>query len=151
LHKDEHNVVLGEVNVELGKQHGERILVIDATGPALRTNRDATDLIGDAMGQQATMVVLPVSRLDDAFFDLSTRIAGEFFQKFVNYGVRLAIVGDISDRIAASGSLRDLVYESNRGNRIWLVADTKQLDLRLTRNSQEAGEQDQSGTGSIAR
>jgi hypothetical protein len=52
-------------------------------------------------------------------------------QKFVNYGVRLAIVGDISAHVAASTPFRDLVYESNRGRQVWFVADLDALDSRL--------------------
>jgi hypothetical protein len=110
---------------------GARILEIAPDGPALSTVRDAVTLIGDAMGYEATIVLLPVSRLDDAFFDLSTRVAGEFAQKFVNYGMRLVIVGDISQRTAESKSLRDFVYEANRGNRIWFLPNASELDSRL--------------------
>jgi hypothetical protein len=110
---------------------GVRVLEISPEGPVLSTDRDAVALIGDALGCQATTVLLPVSRLDDTFFELSTRIAGEIVQKFVNYGVRLVIVGDLSQRIAASNSLRDFVYEANRGDRIWLLPSTAELDSRL--------------------
>jgi hypothetical protein len=116
------------------EQHGLRILEVAAEGAVLSTDRDAVTLIGDALGCHATMVLLPVSRLDDAFFDLSTRIAGEIVQKFVNYGVRLVIVGDISRRLAESKSLRDFVYEANRGDRIWFVNSTAELDSRLRSN-----------------
>ena len=65
-------------------------------GKRLRTDREAVDLIGDARSVGAEMIVIPVERLDDDFFVLRTRVAGEFVQKFVTYGVRVAILGDIS-------------------------------------------------------
>jgi len=111
--------------------HGVRVLEIAPDGPALRTDRDAVTLIGDAMGHEARLVLLPIERLDDDFFDLSTRIAGEVVQKFVNYGMRLAILGDISRYTSASTSLRDFVYEANRGDRIWFVANRNELETRL--------------------
>jgi len=111
--------------------HGVRVLEVASSGPALRTDRDAVTLIGDAMGHQARLVLLPIERLDDDFFDLSTRIAGEVVQKFVNYGMQLVIVGDISRYTAASTSLRDFVYEVNRGDRIWFVANRNELEKRL--------------------
>ncbi len=111
--------------------HGVCVLEYALEGSAIRTDRDAVTLIGDALGHQATLVLLPVSRLDDDFFDLSTRIAGEFFQKFVNYGMQLVIVGDISRRTAESKSLRDFVYEANRGERIWFVMNREELEKRL--------------------
>jgi len=36
------------------------------------------------------------SAICDDFFDLSTGLAGEILQKFVNYHVKIAIVGDFS-------------------------------------------------------
>ena len=72
-----------------------------------------------------------MERLDDAFFTLSTRIAGEIVQKFVNYRLKLAIVGDIARHLAASAALRDFVHETNRGNQLWFLPDIGQLDAQL--------------------
>lgn len=111
---------------------GTRILELLPDGTVLQTSRDVTDLIGDAIGQQVALVLLPAARLDDGFFDLRTGFAGEFLQKFVNYGLRLAIVGDLSYRVAASTSLRDFVREANRGTQVWFVTDHDDLASRLT-------------------
>ena len=111
--------------------HGVRVLEVAREGPVLSTDRDAVTLIGDALGCQATVVLLPVLRLADAFFDLSTRIAGEIVQKFVNYGTRLVIVGDISRHTEASESLRDFVYEVNRGDRIWFAPTREEAVKRI--------------------
>jgi hypothetical protein len=104
---------------------------IPAQGPALRSERDAVTLVGDAIGSDATIVLVPIERFHDDFFDLKTRIAGEFFQKFVNYGMRLVIVGDISRYIEQSESLRDFVYEANRGDRIWFSPTREEACNRL--------------------
>ena len=45
-------------------------------GDAIRGERDATDLIGNAFYQEAAWVALPVARLPDEFFELRTRMAG---------------------------------------------------------------------------
>jgi hypothetical protein len=86
-----------------------------AEGKTLRTDRDATDLIGEALGVGSRAVTIPVSRLDPDFFRLRTGVAGAFLQKFVTYGVHLTIAGDIADYITASDAFRDFVIESNRG------------------------------------
>jgi hypothetical protein len=110
---------------------GVRVLVFGPKGGPMRSDRDAVDLIGDAIGHDVTWVAVPVERLGDDFFRLSTRIAGEAIQKFVTYQRRLAIVGDISAHLAASTALRDFVYESNRGRHVWFVADRAELGQRL--------------------
>jgi hypothetical protein len=73
------------------------------------------------------VVAVPVSRFDPEFFRLRTRKAGEFIQKIVNYRCELAIVGDLSEQIAASDALRDFVRECNRGSQVLFVADVEEL------------------------
>jgi hypothetical protein len=43
----------------------------------------------------------------------------------------LAVVGDISDKLATSKPLRDWVRESNRGRWLWFVQDLDALAERL--------------------
>jgi Domain of unknown function (DUF4180) len=113
--------------------HGVRILVCAPGEMRLRTYRDAVDLLAKAFEDRATLIVIPVECLDDDFFRLRTRIAGELIQKFVQYRRRLAIVGDISRHLAQSSALRAFVYESNRGNEVWFLANLDELGQRLAR------------------
>jgi len=110
---------------------GIRILNCDPTGPLIRSDRDAVDIVGAALSERCSLVVLPVERLGDDFFALKTGIAGEVIQKFVNYQRRLAIMGNIDHHLAASGALRDFVYETNRGRQVWFVANRAALEARL--------------------
>ena len=88
---------------------------ISADGPLLSSGADALGVIYGEEVDGAEWIAVPVARLDPEFFTLSSGIAGEFVQKFVNYKQRLAVVGDISDRLEQSDALRDFVRESNRG------------------------------------
>ena len=115
-------------------RNGVPVVVCDADGPPVGGVQDALDLIGAAFGR-SDVVALPAARLDARFFTLSTGLAGEIMQKFVNYRIRLAIVGDISEHLAASSALRALVHESNRGRQIWFVADLAELDSHLSQPS----------------
>jgi hypothetical protein len=51
-------------------------------------------------------------------------------QKFVNYRMRLAVVGDVSAHEAASEPFRDWVRETNRGKDIWFVPDLASFEER---------------------
>ncbi|SCG72642.1 protein of unknown function [Micromonospora echinaurantiaca] len=114
----------------LQQRAGVQVLVCDPAGPPVATEQDALDLIGAAfLGAQ--VVAVPASRLDERFFTLGTRFAGEVMQKFVNYRLRLAVVGDITRHLAASSALRALVEESNRAGHIWFLPDLDALDARL--------------------
>ena len=50
-------------------------LVVDPTGPLLRTEDDARDLIQETFGSEIGTVVVPVERLDPDFFVLRTGVA----------------------------------------------------------------------------
>ena len=112
------------------ERRGVPVLVCSDEGPAIAGPQDALDVIGAAFSR-VEVVAVPAHRFDERFFDLRTGLAGEVMQKFVNYRLRLAVVGDISGHVADSTALRDLVYESNRGRHIWFVADLGELDTHL--------------------
>ncbi len=110
---------------------GPVVVRLPAEGPVVRDARDGLDLLGEAFARDAEWLVVPAARFGDEFFTLSTRVAGEVTQKFVQYRVGLAVVGDISRHTGASGALRDFVGESNRGRRLWFLADEAAFDARL--------------------
>ncbi|MEV0808842.1 DUF4180 domain-containing protein [Micromonospora sp. NPDC050200] len=118
----------------LQERAGVPVLVCDPAGPPVTTTQEALDLIGAAFGG-AEVVAVPADRLDPSFFSLGTRFAGEIMQKFVNYRLRLVVVGDISRHLAASAALRALVAESNRHDHVWFVPDLPALDARLSAGS----------------
>jgi hypothetical protein len=127
-------MTLRKMITTLHERHGFRVLAYASDGK-LRNDRDASNLIGEALSQRADWVLIPVECLDDDFFRLKTRIAGEIIQKFVNYRLRLVIVGDISRFVDESDALRDFIYESNRGDQVWFLPNVDEFAERLDRAS----------------
>ncbi|UQU64203.1 DUF4180 domain-containing protein [Couchioplanes caeruleus] len=115
---------------QIVERGGVPVLVCDAEGAPIAGPQDALDLIGAAYAG-AEVVAIPAERLHASFYRLSTGVAGEIMQKFVNYRIRLAVVGDISAHVAESGALRDLIRETNKGKQVWFVKDFQELDERL--------------------
>lgn len=111
-----------------------RVLTVAPEGPAIGDEQAALDVIGDAFGAGATVVVVPVERLDAAFFELRSGVAGAVVQKFVTYRLRLVIVGDPAHHGPTSGPVDDWIREANRGRDLWFVADEAELDKRLLRS-----------------
>jgi hypothetical protein len=95
--------------------------------------RDFTDLIGDAMGDGVRMVAIPADRIGEDFYRLRTGLAGEVLQKFVNYQLKLAIVGDVSRWADESNAFRDLLVEFERGTDVFVVPDMAALGDRLSK------------------
>lgn len=115
---------------EIAVSGGVPVLRCAVDAPLLDGEQAALDLIGDALGR-AELVVVPVARIAPAFFSLATGVAGAVVQKFVNYRLRLVVVGDVGEYVAASTALRDFVRECNRGTQTWFVADETELAARL--------------------
>lgn len=64
------------------------------------------------------------------FFILSSGLAGEILQKFINYRIKVAIVGDYSGY--TSKPLRDFIRESNRGNDVFFVGTVDEAVQKLS-------------------
>ncbi len=75
-------------------------------------------------------IVLDKRLIAEDFFILSTGLAGEILQKFINYGVRLAIYGDFTRY--TSKPLRDFIYESNQGRNVFFTATKEEAIHMLT-------------------
>lgn len=112
----------------LHRHAGLTILELPAPGEPL----GALDIIGETYGQGVDWVAIPASRLPAAFFELRSGVLGEFTQKFVNYGLRLAVLGDVSQHVAASKAFRDYVVETRRSSQIWFADDMAALLDRLS-------------------
>ena len=110
---------------------GQRVFVCPMNGPCLDGEAAALDLMGRLWGLEADWVAVPSSLLGEDFLHLRTGVLGAVVQKFVNYRLRLAVVGDITEAVAASDALRDFVGEANAGAHVWFVVDLAELERRL--------------------
>ncbi|MPZ82449.1 MAG: DUF4180 domain-containing protein [Actinophytocola sp.] len=122
----------------VSEAHGVRVLTVEPDTPTLGDENDAVELIGAAYGADASVVVVPVEQVDERFFTLGTRIAGEVVRKFQIYQVRLVVLGDITAHLA-SESFRAFVHEINKGTDIWFLADRAALDERLRASDETLG------------
>ena len=64
-------------------------------------------------------IAISKNLITDNFFILSSGLAGEILQKFINYQFRIAIYGEYSKY--TSKPLKDFIYESNSGHDIFFV------------------------------
>jgi len=111
--------------------YGVRVLACDPGERKIWCDRDAIDLIGEAYEQGADLLLLPLERLNENFFALTSGVARAILQKFAQYGIRLAVIGDLSRYCAKNASFRDFVLESSRRNDIWFLATAGELQDRL--------------------
>jgi hypothetical protein len=115
--------------------YGTAVMVCAPDGMPLDTDGAATELVGEAIGQRAQIVVVPAERLTDDFFDLGTGVAEGIAQKFGTYGVRLAVVGDIAERLSTDADLAGWVEQADRGTQLWFSPTFDAFQARLDRRS----------------
>ncbi len=93
--------------------------------------QSALDLIATVNYETGShRIVLDKGLVSEDFFKLSTRLAGDILQKFINYRTKVAIVGDYSGY--TSKPLKDFIYESNHGKDVFFVSSEEEAVERLT-------------------
>lgn len=97
-----------------------QIAEILAEGIVIATIEDGTDLAGTVYYQGVDNLLIYEKNITPSFFDLTTGMAGEILQKFSNFRLRLAIIGDFSKY--SGKSIRDFMVESNRTGHIHFAA-----------------------------
>lgn len=114
--------IVNKNNISVAVVNSDKVLIKDV-GSAL-------DLIMQIKYETGcTDIAINKESFTQEFFVLSTRLAGEILQKFINYGIRLAIFGDFS--VYTSKPLKDFIYESNKGKNFYFQPNEAQAVEKL--------------------
>lgn len=115
------------------EENGVLCVLVESDEPVIT---DAQSAIGLLMSAQYDVgskdIVIPKQLVAEDFFVLSTGLAGEVLQKYVNYGGRMAIYGDYSRY--TSKPLRDFMYESNKGRDFFFVSTRDEAVAALAKS-----------------
>jgi hypothetical protein len=121
------SAIFERMEVLMTTLNGISIAEIQANEIIVSNVDDALDLIGNCGYQGADCMILHEAALSPEFFDLKTKLAGDILQKFSTYNMRLAIVGDFGKY--TSSSLKDFIYESNKGKHVNFVATAEEAKM----------------------
>lgn len=114
--------------VEVG---GGDIAVVSSSEIIIGDVQTALDLMATVQYEAGcNRIVINKSLLSESFFDLKTRLAGEILQKFINYRVKVAIIGDFS--VYTNQNFKDFIYECNSGNDIFFLPTEQQAIEKLS-------------------
>jgi len=119
------------MKIEIHQAKGESIAEFIADEVLLRETQDALDLMAEASQNNCNKMMLYEKNIDPAFFDLKTGVAGDILQKFSNYRMQLAVVGNFVK--FNSKSLADFMLESNQHGQVNFVATREEALKRLGR------------------
>lgn len=106
------------------------IAVVEGDAPLITDAQSALDLMATVRYEvECNRVALCKEAVAEDFFRLSTGLAGEILQKFVNYRMKIALIGDFSSY--TSKPLQDFIRESNRGRDVFFVSTEEEAVEKL--------------------
>jgi hypothetical protein len=95
--------------------------LVESEGMVIGKVQDALDLMANL---DSSRIMLCDHHVNPDFFKLRTGFAGELLQKFMNYGIGLAVIGDFSKY--PGDTLIDFIRESNRTGKIVFAASRQE-------------------------
>ena len=107
------------MEIKIHKKNNFKVAEVVSDNVIISTEQDALDLMVNPKLSGAKKIIVNKKNIIPDFFELGTGLAGKILQKFVNYQVQLAIVGDFSN--VTNESLKAFIYESNRGKHIFFL------------------------------
>ena len=106
------------MKTEVIRKNNREAALVSSDELLIRDVQSALDFIMTVKYESGcTNIAVNKEAIADDFFVLSSCLAGEILQKFINYGVRFAIYGDFSKY--TSKPLKDFMYESNMGDDVF--------------------------------
>ncbi|MDR2655783.1 MAG: DUF4180 domain-containing protein [Oscillospiraceae bacterium] len=107
------------------------IAIVRSDVPVITDGQSALDFMASiSYGCNVGKIALNKAAVAEDFFRLSTGLAGEVAQKFVNFRIQFAIIGDFSGY--TSEPLQAFIRESNRGRHMFFVGSEDEAVEKLS-------------------
>ena len=117
--------------------NGVGVALVTGTEKVITDIQSALDLAMTVRYQTGeARIAIAKGLICEDFFILSTGVAGEILQRYINYHVKMAIYGDFSRY--TSKPLHDFIYESNQGRDFFFVPTQEEAIERLAEAEQGA-------------
>ena len=113
------------------EKNGITCAIVNSDDIVITDSQSALDVLMTAKYDIGTKnIIISKKLIVEDFFILSSGLAGEVLQKYINYGGRIAIYGDYSHY--TSKPLHDFIYESNKGKDVFFVGTQEEAADKLT-------------------
>lgn len=118
------------MKIETVTENGVLVAIPTGEGKLITGPQDALDLAMTVKYETGALrIAMDKKKIAEEFFILSSGMAGEILQKYINYHVKLAVWGDFSRY--TSKPLHDFIYESNEGRDFFFVPTREEAVRRL--------------------
>ena len=120
------------MQIKVIERNGVKCAAVTGPEKLITDAQSALDVLMSAKYEAGTKnIVIDKKLVAEDFFILSTGLAGEILQKYINYGGRIAFYGDYSRY--TSKPLKDFIYESNKGKDVFFASSEDEAVDMLTR------------------
>ncbi|CAN7757194.1 DUF4180 domain-containing protein [Paenibacillus sp. LjRoot153] len=110
------------MNTTINQKGDSQIAIVESTDILISNGQDALDLMASIRYLTGCdKFIIHQWNVTEDFFELKTKLAGDVLQKYTNYQMKMAVIGDFDQY--DSKSLRDFIYECNHGKQFFFVAD----------------------------
>lgn len=106
-----------------------KIAEVNAKEILVNSVEEGFQIMIDLYYQDYDKIIMWEHHFNPEFFDLKTRIFGDLLQKFSNYKVQLAIIGEFSKY--GSKSFQDFIKESNQQKRVFFLPSLEEAIYQL--------------------
>ncbi|TBL70437.1 DUF4180 domain-containing protein [Paenibacillus thalictri] len=121
------------MEISIDQKNGSKAAVIASDTVIIHTVDDALDVMASVRyTADCDNMVLRKEHLSEDFFELKTGLAGSILQKYTNYKMRIAIVGEFGRY--NSKSLNDFIYECNQGDSVFFTKTEAEALEKLHRS-----------------
>ncbi|WP_338814656.1 DUF4180 domain-containing protein [Bernardetia sp. Wsw4-3y2] len=122
-----------EMEIKTHKINTTQIAELISDAILINNDEDSLNLLGNLYYQGFDKMILHQKNITPHFFDLKNGMAGEILQKFSNYRMSLLIIGDFSELTQQSKSLKDFIYESNKGKQVNFISSIEEAVEKLAK------------------
>ena len=121
------------MNIKTTETNGHVIAIVQADSVILIDEQSTLDMIMTiTYDHNSNRIAINKEAISEDFFILSTKLAGAVLQKFVNYNMKFAVIGDFSGY--TSKALKDFIYECNKGDNIFFVSSEQEAIDKLSKS-----------------
>lgn len=115
------------MKIETVERNNKKIAIVENAEAVINDAQSTLDFIMTVQYDTGCdLIAVNKDAVSESFFVLSTKLAGDILQKFINYRVRFAIYGDFS--IYTSKPLKDFIYECNQSGNVFFT-ESKELAI----------------------
>ncbi|MBG9796631.1 DUF4180 domain-containing protein [Brevibacillus laterosporus] len=106
------------MEIKVNQNGDSKVAIISSDSIIINNVNDALDVMANVRyNNGCEKMLVRKEHLTEDFFNLRTGFAGEVLQKYTNYKMKIAIVGEFESY--NSKSLNDFIYECNKGKQVF--------------------------------